>query len=238
MATVSAAANHADSRYLSTPAEIEACFKGFRDERMPLTLTLDGDGEQITVKVLDVTSRGVLIEDVLPRTALGLLKKRPKFSISVRAAGSFAFVEQSIISGEGEERGLPYFHIPFPKRMMFQQRRRAARLKLPLRVSSAGAHVTIFASQDLVGRIIDVSAGGCRASFPSAADGQFELGQVFANSAISLPPRLELHSEVAIRHQHVQRDGTVTAGLEFTTMHVTDRRRLEQFIQSLSKSKP
>lgn len=235
--TVAREANQSDSRYLSSAQEIESCFKNFRDERVPLTLTLDGSEQQLTVKVLDVTSRGFLIEDVKPRDALNTLRARPDFSISVRAEGFFAFVEQSTISGEGEERGLPYFHVPFPANMLFQQRRKAARLKLPLRVSSAGAHITLFGREDLLGRIIDISAGGCRASFPAAAESVVQLGKVMPNCAIALPPRIELHSECTVRHCHTQRDGSVISGLEFTQMHVTDRRRLELFIQSLTRSK-
>lgn len=225
-----------DSRYLSAPKDIEQCFKTLRDERVDLTLTLDGSGERLNCRVLDITSRGILIEDIRPRDALAQLRKRPRFSLSARHQGTFAFVERSTISGEGEERGLPYFHVPFPKQMLFQQRRRAARYRLPLRVSSQGASITLFNKQDMTGRIIDISAGGCRAAFNLSDKNDLQIGQSFENCAINLPPVLEIHSHSIIRHVHTQRNGLTVAGIELSEMHVTDRRRLEQFIQSLSRS--
>jgi c-di-GMP-binding flagellar brake protein YcgR len=225
----------AESRFLNTVKDIEQCFKTVRDECIPLTLTIDGTATRVTAKVLDVIKRGILVEDIRPREALSILRGRPKCSISIRANGSFIFAQEACISGEGEDQGLPYFHIPFPKEMVFQQRRRAARLKLPSRVSSAGAHITLFGKEDYVGQIIDISAGGCRAVFPADAAAHLAPGVTIDQSAIYLTPRLELHSESVIRHCRTQQDGTIVAGIELTQMQITDRRRLEKFIQSLKK---
>ncbi len=238
MATVAAKeVKQSASRYLNTAVEIEERFKVFRDERTPLTLTMDEDGQQVTATVLDVTSRSILIEDIKPRTALGLLKKHPKFSISVRAEGSFAFVDNTSISGEGEERGLPYFHVPLPTSMVYQQRRSATRVRLPLQITSRGAYITLFAAPEVTGQIVDISAGGCRVNFAVEQCAQFEIDDSVKQGAICLPPRVELHSDCVIRHWRKQPDGSLTVGLEFIAMHITDRRRLEQFIQSASRAK-
>ena len=232
---MAAAVSQSDSRYLNSHIEIKKCLTRFRDERTPLTLMLDSDGQKITVKVLDVTIDGFLVDDILPRSALDTLRKRPAFSISVRADGCYAFVEQSKISDEGEARGLPYFHIPLPSSMLYQQRRKAARINLPLRVSSAGAHVTVDGTNPITGSMIDISAGGLRAKFPQQQPGELKLSQVLKDCTLSMPPHLELHTECTVRHCHTQRDGSVVVGFEFTDMAITDRRRLEQFIQSLVK---
>lgn len=198
-------------------------------------MTIDGSATRVTAKVLDVIQRGILVEDIRPREALSILRARPKCSISIRAQGSFLFAQEACISDEGEDQGLPYFHIPSPKEILFQQRRRAARLMLPMRMSSAGARITLFGKEDYVGHIIDISAGGCRASFTADPAPYIARGITSDQNAIYLPPRLELHSEVVIRHCHTQRDRTIVADIELTKMQTTDRRRLEKFIQSLNR---
>ena len=228
-------ADQQDSRYLSTPAEVERCFKSFRDQRTTLFLTLDGTHEQVTCQVLDVTPAGILIEDIKPRSALALLRQKPRFSISVRNQGAYAFVEKSGISAEGAERGLPFFTVPLPTTMLYQQRRRAARYRLPMRVTSAGANITLFGNEHWIGKIIDISAGGCRAAFQLPEQVKLKVDELYKDCAINLPPVLEIHSHGCIRHSHIQRDGTTIVGIELTEMHVTDRRRLEQFIQSLAR---
>ena len=224
-----------DSRFVTAQADLQRCFKQFRDQRMPLHLTLDEDKSQITARVLDVTAQGVLIEDIKPRDALSKLRKRPSFSLSVRDQGCFAFAEQGRIDSEGEERGLPYFLMPFPERMVFQQRRKAARLRLPSRVSAAGAHVTIFADESKVGKIIDISSGGLRAAFGPEVEVELSVDMVISDCAVNLPPVLEIHSQGIIRHCHRQKDGSLVTGIELTEMHLSDRRRLEQFISSLAR---
>lgn len=226
-----------DSRYLSQPNDIKQCFKRLRDDRVELTLTMEDGGDRITCTVLDITPRSVLIEDIKPRNALTLLKKRPKFSLSARDQGVFAFIEKSQITGEGEERGLPYFHIDLPHQMLFQQRRRAARFRLPKRVTSQGAHITLTGDRILNGRIIDISAGGCRASFDFELEAHaLKINQVFDHCVIHLPPVLEVQAQGIIRHCHKQRTGATVAGIELSEMRISDRRRLEQFIKSLSRS--
>lgn len=225
-----------DSRYIEDPAEILDCFRLFRDLRAQLNLRLDHSGDAAGCRVLDVTRREFIIEDITPRQVLGGLRKHPRFSISVRSDGLFAFVERVAIRAEGEERGLPYFYVPLPKRMLFQQRRHNPRFRLPLRVSAAGASITLFLSPQLTGRILDISAGACRVEFDLPMAHEIEPDQVIKDCAIYIPPRLEVHGTGVVRHCQDTGHQRFVAGIELTTMHVTDRRRLEQFIQSISRT--
>ena len=59
----------------------------------------------------------------------------------------------------------------------------------------------------------------------------------FDNCAITIPKLLEIHSEAVVRHYHENKHSqTLVCGMELTKMHVTDRRRLEHFIQTIAKS--
>ena len=83
------------------------------------------------------------------------------------AAGVYVHCAENRVVKADSERGVPYFHVALPTSVLFQQRRKAERFRLPLSVSTNGASVTLLLEPEddhpMVGRVIDVSAGGCRA---------------------------------------------------------------------------
>ncbi len=233
--------NGQDSRYLESDTEIRKCFKLFRDQRTILNISLDNTSgsfshQTMTCRVLDISDTDFLIEDINPRAALSDLRTKPTFTLSVRGQGMFAFIEKMHISDVGVERNLPYFHVPLPKKMLYQQRRKGARFRLPLLVTAAGASITLFRDTPSTGRILDISAGGCRAEFDLPLDSPINQDEVVKHCAIALPPRLELTGEGVLRHHKLTKNHTVVCGIELTKMQITDRRRLEQFIQTITRT--
>ncbi len=226
-----------DSRYLEESQEIINCLKELRDQRCDLTLRVEGQTETFKCKLLDVSEHDFLIEDISPRSGIGVIRDAKSFSISARNNGSFVYIEESHINKWDQERGIPFFHIKLPERLLYQQRRKTARFRVPLRVSASGASITLFDETELVGRVIDISAGGCRAEFPLPSPWTVKADQQFENCAITIPKLLEIHSEVIVRHFHEKKHSkTLVCGFELIKMHVTDRRRLEHFIQIIAKS--
>lgn len=232
-----AGAAAADSRYLNDRDDIINCLKQLRDQRASLTLRVDGLPESYQCKVLDVSAEDFLIEDITPRSGITSIRDAKKFSLSARAEGMFVYIEETHLLKWDQERGIPYFHIALPDRILSQQRRRAARFRLPLRVSASGASITMFNEVEMVGRIIDISAGGCRAEFELPSPWPVKNDDHFDNCAITIPKLLEIHSEAVVRHFHENKHSkTLVCGIELTKMHVTDRRRLEHFIQTIAKT--
>ena len=226
-----------DSRYLKKREDIVRSLKELRDHRSELTLRVDGDEQTYTCKLLDVTDHDFLIEDISPRTGLTAVRSAKKISIAARTRGTFVFIEDARVTKADEERGIPYFHIPLPKSMLYHQRRKSARFRLPLRVSAEGSSITLFGAAEMTGRIIDISAGGCRAEFKLPVSHQINNDMVIEDCAITIPNLLEIHSEAVVRHHHENKHTkTLVCGFELTKMHVTDRRRLEHFIQTIAKS--
>lgn len=226
-----------DSRYLNQRGEIISCLKQLRDQRADLTLRVDGAEETYSCKLLDVSERDFLIEDIAPRSGLAAIREAKKFSISARTEGTFVYIEETRVKKWDQERGIPFFHLALPNKLLFQQRRRSARFRLPLRVSASGASITMFDESEVVGKIIDISAGGCRAEFELPSPWAVKADEQFDNCAITIPKLLEIHSEAVVRHYHENKHSkTLVCGIELTKMHVTDRRRLEHFIQTIAKS--
>jgi len=228
------------SRYLTDPDEIIRVLKIFRDQRTDLQLRFEQNIGVYTAKVLDLQQKIILLDDLQPRDGSTHLRARKHFSLSGRVAGIYIHCLDNVAQKADSERGVPYFHVALPKSLLYQQRERAARFRLPLRVAANGAQVLLFRrggnDTPLKGQIIDISAGGCRAEFVGLLTPPLKNDEILEGCAISVPNLLDLHSKAAVRHTSIhQKQLVTTCGIEFTEMHVTDRRRLEQFIQAIAK---
>jgi c-di-GMP-binding flagellar brake protein YcgR len=228
------------SRYLTNRDEIVRVLKIFRDQRADLQLRFEQDIGIYTAKVLDLQKQDLLLEDLQPRDGSKHLRARKPFSLSGRVEGIYIHCVGNVSERADSERGVPYFHVALPESLLYQQRRRAARFRLPLRVVANGAQVHLFRKDGkdtpLTGRIIDISAGGCRAELAGVLSPPLQNDEILEGCAISVPNLLNVHSKGAVRHAGVDEERQVTTcGIEFTEMHVTDRRRLEQFIQAIAK---
>ena len=229
--------------YLNTPADVAAALKTLRNQRIELKLTFEGETGIYTARILDVLDRELLIENLQPRSGLSLMTERRRFAFSARANGLYLYSETNTVSRVDEDRGVPYFRLPLPKKTLFQQRRRAARYQVPVRASSSPATVTLFRNVTtdkdhdaaLEGRILDISAGGCRIAVPGPVHPALAQDEVLSSVSIRIPSRFDLSARATVRHASYNKlSRKVVCGLEFTEMHITDRRRLEQFIHSLS----
>ncbi len=229
-----------DSRYLSQADEIARVFKTFRDHRADLQLRFEGGIGLYSAKVLDLEKKTMLLEDIHPRDGLTHLRAGKRFALSGRLDGMYIHSASNVAHKADAERGLPYFHVALPESLLYQQRRKSARFRLPLRVAANGAQLLLFrkGSVDLPvgGKIIDISAGGCRVQISGMVSPPLSLDEVLVSCTISIPNLLEVNSKGTVRHTSVDEKRQVTScGVEFTEMQVTDRRRLEQFVQAIAK---
>jgi c-di-GMP-binding flagellar brake protein YcgR len=166
-----------------------------------------------------------------------LMRDREPFSLAGRVDGIYAHVNELRVSETAEDRGVPYFVLNLPSELLYQQRRRAARFRLPLSVSKDGARLTLHRTdRALSGYLVDISAGGCRVVFDVTCDPQIQKDEVIERSEVDIPHLLALTLRTVIRHHSYNRQtGQLACGIEFSEMPVRDRRRLEQFIQKIAK---
>ena len=223
--------------YLNKREEIGRVLKTLRDQRAGLQLRIEGDNGVYGAKILDVGAQRFLLDDIQPRSGRSMLKVNTNFTFSARSQGLYVHSNVNIVRKLDAERGIPYFHIDLPESLLYQQRRRAARFRIPMRAVASGASVTVIREQEtLTGRIIDISAGGCRAEFDGPIIPPVVNDEELTACSVSIPNLLDVTSKAAIRHSSYNRNTrTLTCGIELTEMNVTDRRRLEQFIQSINR---
>ncbi len=230
--------------YLSDSADISRAFKLLRDQRAPVQVNFENQSSSYHGKVLDLDGEDFLLEDLQPRDALTKMRPGAEFSLSARIQGIYMHSVSNRVTAVEAERGVPFFRIRLPRTLLYQQRRRAARIRLPARVAAAGASISLIrrnsATKDepthLDGRIIDISAGGCRAEFDTPA--ALALGRDEpVICSIEIPNMLSFTAQGSIRHSaHNARKRVMNCGVELLEMQVTDRRRLERFIESIRRS--
>lgn len=226
-----------DSRYFHKPEDVKRTIKLLRDTRAALTLNFDGDPSSYQARILDIIGDTFLLEDIVPRSGHKHLIEGREFTATARMRGMYAYFAGNRVAESSSERGLPYYVVPLPNRLLYQQRRRAARFQIPLKIAGNGASLTLSERQNLQGKIVDISAGGCRVTFPGPMDPPLAVSNTKEPCEIDVPKLLQLKATGVIRHMHGNRDGSeVTCGIELVEMSITDRRRLEKFIQSISRA--
>jgi c-di-GMP-binding flagellar brake protein YcgR len=225
------------SQFLSDRAEIERVFRIFRDQCSMVRLRFEHAEEEFTARVLEVNDGQFLLEDIRPRNGMRFMRDQEPFSLYGRVDGIYAHASELRVRETLEDRGVPYFVLKLPAQLLYQQRRRAARFRLPLSVSKDGARITLHRGERaLTGFLVDISAGGCRVVFDVKFDPQMRQDEVIERSEIEIPHLLTLTARTVIRHHAYNKEtGQLACGIEFTEMPVRDRRRLEQFIQKITK---
>lgn len=230
----------AASRYLSSPDEIAQVFKSMRDLRVEMQLHFESDSAGYTSKVLDISPKTLLLEDIKPRDGYSRFQEGAIFSLSGRSEGLYVHSMTNRTLKVESERGVPYIQVAMPTRVLYQQRRRLPRVKLSHQVRNREVDILLFRhghEESLPGRIVDISVGGCRVELRQEPSPALVVDEVLASCFISISNSLEINSRGIIRHSHTnQKNRTVACGIEFEEMSITDRRRLEQFIDGIEKS--
>jgi len=224
------------SQFLSDRREIERVFRIFRDQCSTVLLRFER-GDECTARVLEVSDGEFLLEDIRPRSGMRWMRDQEPFSLYGRVDGIYAHAAELRVRETREDRGLPYFVLRLPRELLFQQRRRAARFRLPLSVTKDGARITLHRDErPLTGYLVDISAGGCRVIFDVKSDPQLRPDETIERAEIEIPHLLMLTARAVIRHhQYKKENGQLACGIEFVEMSVRDRRRLEEFIAKITK---
>jgi len=237
MAEAQITAQGSVSRVLTERPAIERAFRIFRDQRSAISLRFEGEARSFSARILDARETHFLLEDIKPREGLRLLHRAAPFALTARTEGLYAYGENLRVAEVADDRGVPYFIVPYPPRLLTQQRRRAARYRLPQTVTTHGSLVRMTRkSGPIEGEVIDISTGGCRIAFDKAVEPAFAIDEPIDKCEIAISNMLSLTAVAIVRHHATDPEThQLQCGVEFLKMSVTDRRRLEQFIQAISR---
>ncbi len=132
------------SRYLRDAGEIERVFRALRDQHASVQVRFFRPDAEYTARVLEVTSTQFLLDDIRPRAGISLMRNGEPFSLAGRVDGTYARVEVLRVAKVAVDRGVPCFVLDLPAEILYQQRRRAPRFRLPQTASKERARLTMY----------------------------------------------------------------------------------------------
>ncbi len=222
---------------LTAPLEILSNLRVLMQSRDPLLITFKERNQRFQSYIVEINAeRGILaLDELVPSDGERFLQNGEPFRVEafhdgVRIAWE---CEDPISIGEFQSSRCYWSHLP--ERVLYHQRRNAFRALLgqgqEVVVEIAGTRL----KTPLKGRLLDVSATGCRLSLPGNAVERLQPGQVYERFTASLPIGA-LTSAVELRHAHYDEKLDLTfVGLRFHQMSGLQQRQLERFVYQLQR---
>jgi c-di-GMP-binding flagellar brake protein YcgR len=133
------------------------------------------------------------------------------------------------------EDGDSYFEIPYPECIDRLQRRNVFRVGIPPDVPTRAEFFQPTTSTVWVGRINDLSAGGCSIVIrPDQALG-LDMGVVLPQAKISIDGFVDLTVDLVIRNQRIISDAEWVFGAEFAELPALSAQQLDRAVMQLQR---
>lgn len=224
-------------RQLKTAVEINANLRQLQQNHTPLILRFVERQQrfQTFLVAVDLERKRIALDELIPNDGERLLANQEAFHIEgfhegVRIAWQ---CEQPVKISELD--GARCYWLPFPEEITYHQRRGAYRVVLKLAdqvsVSLSGKTLSIA----LQGKLQDISATGCRLSFPGDVSSRLQAGQVYENFSAKLPFGVLTLSLEARHVQFDEKHNCTFLGARFFRMSGLEQRNVERFVYQLQR---
>jgi len=227
--------NSVGSRYLRDRESIWRVFREFRDNGDPVSLRFEAVDTAFTARIQDVDHRKVTLGDLQPTHAEALIEAGKSFALAGRSNGAYVYApgNRRTLGTTGSDKT---FVIELPAELLWQQRRRGPRYPLPAALRAGRARLTLAAGRNTVeGTVEDISAHGCRATFPVAVSDVLSRQDTYEDARLEIGGLLSIKVKLVQRHRTGPEAGTIACGFEIMRIATADQARLEQFLRSLAK---
>jgi c-di-GMP-binding flagellar brake protein YcgR len=224
-------------KVLATPLEISGNLRQLQDSHDPLIITFHERNQRFQTYLVDVNREEgtIAFDEMIPRDGERYLMAGESFKVEgfhegVRIAwGSSA---QFTIDESGGSR---CYRGPLPDEVVYHQRRNAFRAALKLAqlvdVDLDGEKL----KAPIRGKLLDISATGCKLRFDGDITDRLQLGQVYDRFAADLPFG-KMTAPVELRYLHFEEKiSTTFAGIRFHNMTGLVQRQVERFVYQLQR---
>ncbi|PVZ13756.1 MULTISPECIES: flagellar brake protein [unclassified Pseudomonas] len=224
-------------KVLTTSLEILANLRALQDSHDPLIVTFPERQQRFQSYVIDVDkdSGTLMLDELIPRDGERFMLAGEPFKVEgfhdgVRIAWDTAGPAALVDNDHG--RG---YRCSVPGELIYHQRRNAFRAALKLS-SLVDVELAGDKLQDkLRGKLLDISATGCKLRFEGDVGGRLQLGQVYERYAAALPFG-PITTPVELRYLHFEeRLDTTFAGVRFHNMSGLVSRNVERFVYQLQR---
>jgi len=238
---VSNALNAEDSpqppKVLTTPLEIASTLRMLQESHDPLIITFHERSQRFQSYLVDVDRDGkiLIMDEMIPRDGERHLESGEPFRIEGFHDGVRVAWESNGTLAISEKDGHRIYTGNMPDEVVYHQRRNAFRAALKLaqlvNIELGGERLKFPAN----GKLLDISATGCKLRFEGDISERLQLGQVYDRFIAALPFG-NMTTSVELRHLHFEdRINTTFAGVRFHNMSGLVQRQVERFVYQLQR---
>ncbi|AGE27014.1 hypothetical protein H045_14745 [Pseudomonas poae RE*1-1-14] len=224
-------------KVLTTPLEIASTLRMLQESHDPLIITFHERTQRFQSYLVDVDRDGkiLIMDEMIPRDGERHLESGEPFRIEGFHDGVRVAWESNGTLAISEKDGHRIYTGNMPDEVVYHQRRNAFRAALKLaqlvNIELGGERLKFPAN----GKLLDISATGCKLRFEGDISERLQLGQVYDRFIAALPFG-NMTTSVELRHLHFEdRINTTFAGVRFHNMSGLVQRQVERFVYQLQR---
>ena len=224
-------------KVLATPLEISGNLRMLQDSHDPLIITFHERSQRFQSYLVDVDreSNSIALDEMIPRDGERFLLAGEPFRVEGFHDGvRIAWESNGPLTIDESSDGRCY-RGALPDEVVYHQRRNAFRaaLKLAQLVSVELGGDKLKSPVD--GKLLDISATGCKLRFEGDITARLQLGQVYERFIAALPFG-NMTAPVELRYLHFEeRINTTFAGVRFHNISGLVQRQVERFVYQLQR---
>ncbi|MBB3240460.1 c-di-GMP-binding flagellar brake protein YcgR [Pseudomonas sp. Tn43] len=224
-------------KVLTTPLEISGNLRQLQDSHDPLIITFHERSQRFQSYLVDIDrdSNMIALDEMIPRDGERFLLAGEPFKVEGFHDGVRIAWESNgplTIHDSGDGR---CYRGALPAEVVYHQRRNAFRAALKLAqlvdVDLGGDKL----KSAIGGKLLDISATGCKLRFEGDITAKLQLGQVYDRFVAALPFG-NMTAPVELRYLHFEEKiNTTFAGVRFHNMSGLVQRQVERFVYQLQR---
>ena len=221
---------------LKTPIEVFSNLRPLLESHTPLSLRFTERSQRYQTFLVDINrEKGwIAIDELVPNEGERLLLAGEPFQLEGFLEGVRIAWSNEHPAHAGELNDAPCYWIPLPTEIHYHQRRNAYRAQLmghPIGATLKGRML----KTPLQGKLLDMSATGCKVSFKGDVQDRLQTGQVYEHFSADLPFGA-ITTEVELRHlAYDEKIDTTFCGMRFYRLSGLAQRQVERFVYQLQR---
>lgn len=224
-------------KVLTTPLEIAANLRQLQESHDPLIITFHERSQRFQSYLIEVDrdSKTLALDEMIPRDGERFLEQGEPFRVEGFHDGVRIAWESSQPMTIDDANGGRCYRGAMPEEVIYHQRRNAFRAALKLtelvNVELGGEKL----KSPVTGKLLDISATGCKLRFEGDISERLQLGQVYDRFIAALPFG-SMTAPVELRYLHFEERLNITfAGVRFHNMSGLVQRQVERFVYQLQR---
>ena len=224
-------------KVLSTPMEIAGNLRQLQESHDPLIITFHERNQRFQSYLVEVDrdNNMIALDEMVPRDGERYLLAGESFRVEGFHDGVRIAWESNGPLSIDELSDARCYRGKLPDEVVYHQRRNAFRAALKLaqlvNVELGGEKL----KSPVKGKLLDISATGCKLRFEGDITSRLQLGQVYDRFVADLPFG-SMTTPVELRYLHFEeRISTTFAGIRFHNMSGLVQRQVERFVYQLQR---